>query len=676
MSGLAVISGVYLALLSPSLAMTDFEVQQGQLVSEAVTAPFGFEVPLSGDEMDALHDQTAIAVPFYLFYSDAVWPALAPRLESSLGICTDLRYFDSTFADNAIRDLSVFYDKGVFDLDEVRRLYAGDLAVLRRGDDSGSVTQIAGLNIHSLTEVSAAFSSTLRGGGLPAGMADTIASSLTPNVLPDEPRRESAILEQLSVINPVDTVLAAGDTIIPAGGIVTERTVRYIEALRSAQAQGVAGRRFRYTLGRLLLLAGILALAVLYTRDSMPEAWKSTSRLLLLCTTWSVTVAATGLSWLVLGQLYSGSFATFATFGAVHTSVFFRRRDAAVYTFLFAMLSALGQPHPYCSMMVTSVSGVLAAYLVWDLRRRSSIPKSILFSALGGTLALVLCRLLDIGLAGTPLWTSALETLLSPVAGIGAATALLFSFEKIFGVSTLLSIEEVRNRNHPLLLELSKWAMGTWQHSQHVADLASEAARAIDANSGLAEAGGLFHDIGKVRDPRHFIENLAPGSPNPHDELHPVESVRKVIAHVAEGRRLARKFRVPPPVADIIGEHHGTTIMKVFLEKARNQAADGAEVDPDDFRYPGPRPRSREAAIVMLADAVESATKNLDASSADSLPEIIREIIEDRDSDGQLDDCHITRGNLRTIQEAFLKVLRGRFHERVKDYPHGSGTER
>jgi hypothetical protein len=140
---------------------------------------------------------------------------------------------------------------------------------------------------------------------------------------------------------------------------------------------------------------------------------------------------------------------------------------------------------------------------------------------------------------------------------------------------------------------------------------------------------------------------------------------------VTEGVRLARKAKVPLPVIDIIATHHGTTCMKSFYEKARAAAEPGGEPSPDLYRYHGPRPRSVEAAIVMLADAVDSATKNMTSATMEELDETVRELIEERDADGQLDDCHITRGNLKSIREAFLEVLQGRFHERVKDYPHG-----
>jgi hypothetical protein len=665
--GAGTIAALYLVLLAPPLAMPDFEAQQGELMREGVIAPFTFEVRVSGEELDALSGTVEQSVPLYLVYESGVWPTFGTVLEARLLQVTG----DTVYVEGLISDLSVMYDKGVVDLERVSQSFDGNLAVLTRGSEDGAPVPLSSLNLHRLTEVVAAFSSALRGGGLSQDLADSVAGALLPNVAVDAPRREEALESALEDISRVDTVIVAGDTIIPPGGVVSERTLGYIEAMRSAQTEGMAGRRLRYTFGRLLLLAGIMALATFYTRDSMPDTWASSSRLLLLCTTWSISIAGTGLLWLLLGQFYRGSYAALVTFGAVHSSVFFHRRHAAVFSFLFAALTAMGQPHPYSSMLVTAVSGALAGYAVWDLRKRSSILNSVILSTAGGALTLLLCRLLDIGLVGTPLWIGLMECFLSPIAGIGAATSLLFAFEKLFSASTVLTIEEARNRDHVLLRELSKWAMGTWQHSQQVADLASQAARAVGASASLAEAGGLFHDVGKVQDPRHFIENIQPGAPNPHDELHPLESARRLMAHVTEGVRLARKAKVPLPVVDIIATHHGTTCMKAFYEKARAAAGPEGEPSTDLFRYHGPKPRSVEAAIVMLADAVDSATKNMTSATTEELDETVRELIEERDADGQLDDCHITRGNLKSIRTAFLEVLNGRFHERVRDYPHG-----
>ncbi|MDM7993745.1 MAG: HDIG domain-containing protein [Candidatus Fermentibacter sp.] len=670
LAGAAAVAGAYLFIVAPSFALNDFEIREGEIVPDGIEAPFSFEVLLPADEISGLRQEVEATVPLYLSYSDDVWPEVREGLSYRL----DELSVDSLVIQGALRELGIMYEKGVMDLDGLSGESGGGLAIVTRNGMDGTPAPLGNVNIHGLSEVEGAFASTLRGGGIPDEQADSLSASLAPNVLVDGARRQASIAEALASYSMVDTLISAGDMIVPAGGVVTEQSARYLEALRSSQAEGMSGRRARNAAGRLLLLAGIFSVAVVYVRDSMKPAWIDRERVMLLCTSWTAALFVTGILSVLSGRFYGGSYASLVTFGALHTSVFTNRRHGAVFSILFAVLTAVGHPHPFSSLMVATASGSLAAYTGWDLRKRNTIPLCMVYASLAGTAAFLTCRLLDIGVNTTPVWIGILETLLSPVAGVGAAYALLPLFEK-FGVSTVRSIEEVKKRDHPLLLDLSRWAMGTWQHSQHVSDLASEASRAIGADHVLAEAGGLFHDVGKVMDPKHFIENLPPETPNPHDLLHPMESAARLRAHVSEGVRLARKFRVPGPVIDIITQHHGMTVMRAFYEKARReweQGVEGAsEPQEADFRYSGPKPATREAAIVMLADAVESATKNMSGEPPEVIEGMVREVIEERDVDGQLDDCQLTRGNLTVIFETFLQVLQGRFHERVKDYPHG-----
>jgi putative nucleotidyltransferase with HDIG domain len=668
---LAAQAGVYLLLLAPVLSLFDFEAEQGEILPSGLISPITFSVPLAGHELEAQRAAIENSVPYYLAYDAGVWPLLKAPLERQLSRIS----LDSAYVDGLMRELSAMYDKGVLDMDRVRNEYAGATAVLRRNSGDSGATPLGSLNIHSLSEVSMAFGQLLGNGGLSSEEASTFTSLLRANVIPDSVRREENVQAAFAAMSAMDTVIVAGDTLVPPGGIVTGRTLHILEALRSAGNSGLASRQLRYNLGRLALLGGVLLLGSLYVRDSMKDSRSTSKRLLLLASIWLISALATGLAWLVLRHIYRGSFVTFVTFGAALTSIFFHRRDSAVFSTLFSAAVAAGQPHPYSSMLIGSVSGCLAGYAAWDLRKRTSIPLSAALASAGGLAALLVCRILDIGLSSTALWVGVLETLLAPLACLGLVLSLLPAFEKVFGVTTVLAIGEARNRNHTLLRELSQWAMGTWQHSQEVADLATEAARAIEADAELAEAGGLFHDVGKLMEPRYFIENLPHmAGGNPHDLLPPRESARKVISHVTEGVRLCRKFNVPPPIVDIVAQHHGTTLVKSFYEKAR-QVSSPDEVGQGEFRYPGPLPATREAAVVMLADAVESATKNLGPADRDKLEEIISSVIDDKDTDGQLDRCAITRGNLISIQKAFLQVFQGRFHERVQDYPYGPDSQ-
>jgi putative nucleotidyltransferase with HDIG domain len=208
-------------------------------------------------------------------------------------------------------------------------------------------------------------------------------------------------------------------------------------------------------------------------------------------------------------------------------------------------------------------------------------------------------------------------------------------------------------------------APGTYAHTINVANLSEAAANVIGANGLLCRVGVYYHDVGKMLKPQFFVENQ-PGGRNPHDKLKPHTSAAIVREHVLEGEKMAREEGLPEPVVRFIPEHHGTQLIGFFYEKAREES--GEEVDQSEFRYPGPKPRSKETAITMLADSVESATRALQDPSTERVRELVRTIVEGKIRDGQLSDSPLTLKEIATIQEAFAKVIGGMYHHRL-DYP-------
>jgi putative nucleotidyltransferase with HDIG domain len=232
---------------------------------------------------------------------------------------------------------------------------------------------------------------------------------------------------------------------------------------------------------------------------------------------------------------------------------------------------------------------------------------------------------------------------------------------------------ELSNPNHPLLHRLMQEAPGTYYHSIIVGNLAERAAEVIGADPLLVRVGAYFHDIGKVVRPYFFIDNQA-GRTNIHDELPPSSSARIIIDHVREGLELARRYRLPAQVAQFIPQHHGTTTASYFYQRALQEEE---TVNPEDYRYPGPRPQSREAAILMLADSVEATVRSLVQSGKlqemlekkkegeDPLAKLVAGIIEQRVREGQLDESDLTFRDLRRIGQAFTEVLHGVYHPRI-----------
>ncbi len=249
-------------------------------------------------------------------------------------------------------------------------------------------------------------------------------------------------------------------------------------------------------------------------------------------------------------------------------------------------------------------------------------------------------------------------------------TALLPFLEKWFGIQTDISFVELSDANHPLLKQLVQRAPGTYNHSINVASLAESAAEAIGANGLVCRVGAYFHDIGKMRKPEYFVENQS-ADENKHNNLVPTMSTLVIIAHVKDGVEMARQHHLPRAILDIIQQHHGTTLVEYFFHQATRRSEesdDPVEVPESDFRYPGPRPQTPEAAVLMLADAVESASRTLRDPTPSRIEGLVHTLSKKKLDDGQFDECAITLQQLRMIEDSLVKSLNAMYHARVK-YP-------
>lgn len=249
------------------------------------------------------------------------------------------------------------------------------------------------------------------------------------------------------------------------------------------------------------------------------------------------------------------------------------------------------------------------------------------------------------------------------------AFAHLYVITNVLNLPTSLKLDELNRSNQPLLQRLLREAPGTYQHSLQVGNLAEVATERIGGNAALVRVAAMYHDIGKMLNPHFYVENQAEGF-NPHDVLDdPVQSTRLIIGHVVEGERMARRYRLPPRIRDFIREHHGTTRVIYFYHKALEQAGgDESKVSAEDFTYPGPRPQSKETAILMLADGTESAARAIKPHNETEVAEVVSMIFERALQEEQLDDCNLTLKELKIIQQSFIETLQGVYHPRIA-YP-------
>ncbi|MEM6793918.1 MAG: HDIG domain-containing metalloprotein [Acidobacteriota bacterium] len=323
---------------------------------------------------------------------------------------------------------------------------------------------------------------------------------------------------------------------------------------------------------------------------------------------------------------------------------------------------------------VFSLTSCLAAVFALDhlqFRQRSWMTRAAFLVAAVNMVGITVLQLIGQRWQGG--WSLYGFDLLCGAAG-GLLAAVVASFtvplcESLFSVTTSIKLVELGNPNLPLLRRLALEAPGTFQHSLAVANLAKAGTEAIDGDSVLAHTGAMYHDIGKMFRPQYFIENQQPGS-NPHDKIQPTMSALILINHVKEGIELAEKKALPAPLVDAIEQHHGTRLIKFFYGRAKEREGekDTGEVREDEFRYPGPKPQSKEMGVLMLADAVEAASRTLVEPSRQKIRSVLRAIFDDCLQDGQLDQTDLTLGDLRKVEDAFQRVL-GNIHHRRIEYP-------
>jgi len=444
----------------------------------------------------------------------------------------------------------------------------------------------------------------------------------------------------------------------------------------------------------------VLATAITQLWINQPKSFSQNSLILLVFGVILVQLAATKL---LLVMCNSGSYKflkpemggliTPYAFAPLVLSVLLGRQHGLYAAFFVSLWSSMLFGPIDAPLLITSlISGFTAVSLTLQVRQRSKLIRA----GLSVGLAIWLLSL-TFGLIGPINWfyptandwgMIGFQSALAIGNGIVTATIVggaLPMLENLFGITTDISWLEASDLNHPLLRRMTIEAPGTYHHSLVVANLAEAAAEAIGANATLCRVCSYFHDVGKLVKPEYFTENMS-FERNPHDDLAPTMSALIIIAHVKEGVDLALKYRLNQRIIDIIQEHHGTSLVRYFYQRALQQQEDARaggkimnirkedipEVQEESFRYSGPKPQTKESAIVSLADIVESASRSLEKPTPQKIEQLINELIEERIADGQLDECDLTLGEIRIIAERFRFTLMTMLHTRIAYPKHES----
>jgi hypothetical protein len=350
-------------------------------------------------------------------------------------------------------------------------------------------------------------------------------------------------------------------------------------------------------------------------------------------------------------------------FGPMLVRIILNSEVSVVYIALFSILTSIIFKNSIFFMIYTFAGSFIASYEVFDFSSWSRVIRAGVITGFLNSFMVMAFALIGLNLLNVQNIYSIVAAFLSGVISAVIVIGLIPLFEKIFDFTTDFKLLELSSSNNPLLKQFAIIAPGTYQHSMMTATLAESAASAVGANPLLARVASLYHDIGKIVKPNYFIENMSHVD-NPHDKLAPTMSSLIIASHVKDGQELAKKNKLGKKIEDIIGQHHGTSMIGAFYEKAFNENKDG-HLSKDAFRYGGKKPQTKEAGIIMLADSVEAISRTMTNISPSRLELMVRKTVTRIYSDGQLDECELTLKDLHSIGNAFVKVLNSVFHQRI-----------
>ena len=513
---------------------------------------------------------------------------------------------------------------------------------------------------------------------------------LAPTLLPGEDetkrRREAAA----SRIPPVEVRIKQGTIIVRSGEEVTPDAAKQLDALRNTQRpRSIARQAVGFLFFALVLAYAVWRYFVFYQTRHRKIRNHTLLILLVLISVLFVVRLMTGLADFLSERLAVDAFRDplnlcYAIPFAAGAMLVTLLVDTSFGIFLAMTLGALvGLYYGDASMGSYALLGSLAAiYSVRQYKDRAAIVKAGLTIGLVNVMSVLAIQLLRQPPLTLPDFApQAGFAYLGGILTSAMASMMLPALESLFKITTDIRLLELSNLNAPALRRLSVEAPGTYHHSLMVGTLGEAAAEAIGANPLLVRVGAYYHDIGKMLKPEYFVENQMYG-PNKHESLSPNMSSLIIASHVKDGLALAKEMRLAQVIQEMIPQHHGTRVMTYFYHKAKGSAeGKNSEVVEADFRYPGPKPKSREAAIVMMADAVEAASRSLSDPTAAQIQGMICRLTDAIVDDNQLDECDITLRDIRMVEESFFKTLAGLYHRRV-DYPgydfreSGNGAEK
>lgn len=493
--------------------------------------------------------------------------------------------------------------------------------------------------------------------------------NIVPNLQYDSITSENLRQNLLSSISLTEGMVQMGEKIIDTGEIVSEHTYQILESLRrTIEEQNISHRQsFTSTIGVGIYIVILISLFGLYLYTYRRKLLDSLRHVLFFTILMAMLICA---AFLVLRH-FSASYIFLIPFAWVPiiTRVFYDSRTAIFIHIITVFIVSIAAPAPYVFILLQVITGIVAVISLRDMTQRAQLAQTALFTFLMYSIVYTASTLLVTGSIANVEYNYYIYFAVNAVLVI-CAYGLIFLFERTFGLVSNITLVELTNVNSNLMLEFAEKAPGTFQHSLQVSNLATEAAKRIGAKVLLVRTGALYHDIGKMAHPEYFIENQIGN--NPLQSMPYAEAAKVIIEHVSDGERIARKHHLPEVIIHFIKSHHGTSVTRYFYNSAVNQAKEqgktAQDVRKEDYAYPGPKPHSKEAAILMMADAIEARSRTLNELTEQSISAMVDQMIDAQVADGQFAETKLSFKDLEDIRGIFKQKLIEINHHRIT-YP-------
>ena len=668
---LFVLTAVALYLILPGEPKFKYEYQRGfPWQHENLVAPFDFAILKTANELnDEKTEQISSLVPYFSNDTTKKSESVA-RLRQDLELDIDTTNTAKKRIFEALSTkLDELYGNGIllFSIDIYEEL-KGKEEINKR---TGNIVQKE--DVDQLYSEKSAYNALLNtrqnlvseGNNFPWLTNLNLDRYITANLSYDSETSQKEIDEITQSISATRGMVKQGQRIVLQGEIVDAEKYQMLESLKASyeKERGNDVNRYMVSIGKVLLISVLLSFIfvflLLYRRDILQHLNKLSFMLMLMAGT---ILLSNFINTFPNLHIYMVPLAVFP----IMIRTFFDSRTAIFTLIITTLLMGFYAPNNYEFILLQVSAGLIAVFSLNKMHRRVHLVLAALWVFLTYLVVFTALNLIHEGTFISYDYSMLKWFAISSVL-ILLVYPLVYIFEKLFGFVSDVTLIEISDSNQPLLRKLAEQAPGTFQHSMQIANLAEEVILRIGGNPFLVRAGALYHDIGKIGRPNFFIENQAMGM-NPHDRISHLKSAEVIIDHVKNGVKMAQKHKLPAVIIEFIATHHGTTKAKYFYLKHQELNPD-QEVDEDAFAYPGPLPRSKEAAVVMLVDGIEAASRSMKEKTHENLKALINSMIDKKIEDKQLDDSDLTFSDINTIKRTLLEKLINIYHIRI-EYPN------